>query len=139
LRENLAQSRAAEAAGFSFGYFRASEAPRPAAFRKSATMSNPCQQCGACCAAFRVSFHWVEAPPTLPAELTERLGPQHLCMAGSNSAGPRCAALRGPVGGATACGIYAARPPACREVQAGDDKCRRARARHGLAALAPQR
>src|ERR1700744_2023272 len=101
-------------------------------------MSNPCLSCGACCAAFRVSFHWIEAPPALDSGLIERVDAQHLCMAGTNSASPRCIALRGEVGDATACMAYEARPPACREVQAGDEKCRRARERHGLAPLAEQ-
>ena len=98
-------------------------------------MTNPCQSCGACCAAFRVSFHWVEAPVRLDARLIERLGGQYLCMAGTNAASPRCVALEGPVGGPTRCVAYQARPPACREVQPGDGKCTRARERHGLAPL----
>ncbi|HEY8976849.1 MAG TPA: YkgJ family cysteine cluster protein [Burkholderiaceae bacterium] len=96
-------------------------------------MTNPCLSCGACCAAFRVSFHWVEAPAGLDARLTERIGRQHLCMAGTNAAAPRCIALEGVVGGPTRCTAYDARPPACREVQPGDGKCTRARERHGLA------
>jgi len=98
-------------------------------------MTHPCLSCGACCAAFRVSFHWVEAPAGLDARLTERVDRQHLCMAGTNRAAPRCAALEGEVGGATRCTAYASRPPACREVQVGDEKCGRARARHGLPPL----
>jgi Fe-S-cluster containining protein len=98
-------------------------------------MTNPCLSCGACCAAFRVSFHWVEAPPRLDARWIERVDAQHLCMAGTNSNAPRCIALRGEVGGPTSCAAYEARPPACREVQVGDGKCTRARARYGLMPL----
>ena len=98
-------------------------------------MPNPCLTCGACCAAFRVSFHWVETPPALDVALVERVDRQHLCMAGTNRVSPRCVALRGEVGEPTRCAAYEARPPACRETQAGDEKCRRARARHGLVAL----
>ena len=40
-------------------------------------VSHPCLTCGACCAFFRVSFHWSEADPALggqvPFELTESL------------------------------------------------------------------
>ena len=40
-------------------------------------MSHPCLTCGACCAFFRVSFHWSEADPEMggvvPIELTEPL------------------------------------------------------------------
>ncbi|RBD09468.1 YkgJ family cysteine cluster protein, partial [Xanthomonas oryzae pv. oryzae] len=28
-------------------------------------MAHPCLTCGACCAYFRVSFHWSEADPAL--------------------------------------------------------------------------
>ena len=98
-------------------------------------MTNPCLHCGACCAAFRVSFHWIETPAALDAGLIERVDARHCCMAGTNQASPRCAALRGEVGCPTACAAYEARPPACREVQVGDEKCRRARERHGLAPL----
>ena len=98
-------------------------------------MTNPCLSCGACCAAFRVSFHWVEAPAQLDARWIEHVDAQHLCMAGTNRKAPRCIALRGEVGGPTSCVAYEVRPPACREVQVGDEKCTRARARHGLRPL----
>lgn len=95
-----------------------------------------CLSCGACCMSFRVSFYWAEAEARgLPAALTEQLGPFHACMAGTNAAHPRCAALQGMAGGPVACSVYAQRPAPCREVQPGDDKCERARSRHGLAPL----
>ena len=101
-------------------------------------MTSPCQACGACCAAFRVSFYWAEADATgLPAPLTEQLTPTLACMRGTNAASPHCVALHGSVGTAVACRVYAARPSPCREVQPGDSQCSRARARHGLAALPP--
>ena len=28
--------------------------------------AHPCLRCGACCAAFRVAFHWSEAMPHKP-------------------------------------------------------------------------
>lgn len=95
--------------------------------------TNICQQCGACCASFRVSFYWAEAAESgLPDEAVERLN-QHLsCLAGTNQPQPRCHALVGEVGGTVACSRYAQRPSPCREVQPGDDKCNRARAIHGL-------
>lgn len=40
----------------------------------------------------------------------------------------RCIALRGAVGGDVTCRIYADRPKICRQVQAGDEMCRTARA-----------
>ncbi|MBA4344185.1 MAG: zinc/iron-chelating domain-containing protein [Methylibium sp.] len=102
------------------------------AHQSSATESpNPCLSCGACCASFRVSFYWAEAPG-LPPSLTEQLTPHLSCMRGSNSPAPRCVALQGEIGGPIACSVYADRPPPCRELQVGDDKCQRARALHGL-------
>lgn len=98
--------------------------------------NSACLACGACCMSFRVSFYWAEAEVRgLPPALTEQLGPFHACMAGTNAARPRCAALQGTAGGPVACSVYAQRPAPCREVQPGDEKCERARSRHGLAPL----
>lgn len=97
---------------------------------------NPCLHCGACCATFRVSFYWAEAEALhLPAALTEQLNPFYSCMAGTNRPAPRCHALYGTVGGAVACSVYHQRPSPCHELAAGDEKCNRARARHGLPPL----
>lgn len=84
---------------------------------------NPCLRCGACCATFRVSFYWAEAPE-LPERLTEQVNYFYSCMAGTNRPVPRCQALRGEIGGEVACGVYDKRPPACRELQAGEEKCK---------------
>ncbi|MFN3544480.1 MAG: YkgJ family cysteine cluster protein [Thiobacillus sp.] len=114
-------------------------------------MSNPCQQCGACCATFRVSFYWSEAEPALgggvPPELTKAVSPQRVAMRGTICRPVRCVALEGTVGQAVACRIYAHRPSPCRALEpwdaAGqpDAQCTRARSAHGLAPLpaAPQR
>lgn len=97
---------------------------------------NPCLDCGACCMSYRVSFYWADGEARgLPAALTEQLNPFLVCMAGTNTARPRCAALQGTVGGPVACAVYEQRPEPCREVQPGDEKCRRARGRHGLSPL----
>jgi Fe-S-cluster containining protein len=105
----------------------------------STPTDNPCLSCGACCMAFRASFYWGEASTrAIPEHRTEQVNPHFLCMAGTNAREPRCAALQGPPGGPVACIIYEQRPEPCREVQVGDDKCRRARARHGLLALSPR-
>ena len=102
-----------------------------------------CRRCGACCAAFRVSFYWAGAEAfALPASLVEQISPWYACMVGSNAALPRCQALEGEVGRSVRCTVYAQRPAACREVQAGDDKCQAARQRYGLPAIVavePQR
>ena len=111
-------------------------------------MSHPCQSCGACCAAYRVSFHWSEAEPAaggdgVPAAMAEVLDPFRLAMRGTWARQPHCVALDGEVGTQVRCRIYARRPSPCRELQASwedgtqSPQCDRARAMHGLAPLAP--
>ena len=100
---------------------------------------NICRSCGACCASFRVSFYWVEAPQRgLPNSCVEQVNPYLAGMAGTNQPAPRCRALQGEVGQRVACLVYPLRPSPCRELQPGDEKCNRARAKHGLAALASE-
>ena len=102
-------------------------------------MSHPCQSCGACCASYRVSFHWSETSEhphgQVPAELTSPLPPHRVAMRGTETRPVRCIALQGEVGGAVSCGIYAQRASTCREFTAGDDRCAEARSRHGLPPL----
>ena len=100
---------------------------------------NTCVQCGACCSTYRVSFYWAEAQELgLPDASVQKLTPHLACMAGTNSPQPRCHALSGEVGSLVTCSLYEQRPSACRELQPGEDKCNRARARHGLPALDAQ-
>lgn len=104
--------------------------------------------CGACCAYFRVAFHWSETEAFLggavPPELTSPLDPHRVMMRGTVSAPVRCTALQGEVGVQAACGIYAQRPSVCREVVpawefgAPSVQCDKARVAHGLAVLSPQ-
>ena len=109
-------------------------------------MSNPCLSCGACCAYFRASFHWLETAPSgiTPLELTVRISPQHVAMRGTEHQPPRCIALQGEIGGAVHCSIYALRASPCREFQASwvdgfySERCDRARAAHGLPPLPPE-
>lgn len=108
-------------------------------------VSDPCQQCGACCGHFRVSFYWAEADDgagAIPNALTEPLTPFLRCMRGTNSASHcRCEALSGQIGQSVSCTIYSQRPSTCREFQRYDendshnDACNRARAQYGLAPL----
>ncbi|HEY8509902.1 MAG TPA: YkgJ family cysteine cluster protein [Steroidobacteraceae bacterium] len=92
-----------------------------------------CLQCGACCAFYRVSFYWAEAAQNgLPDSHIEKLNPHLACMAGTNRPEPRCCALRGEIGRRVMCSVYPQRPSPCREVQPGDEKCNKARDRHGL-------
>lgn len=95
-----------------------------------------CQQCGACCAFFRVSFYWAEADDapggTVPAHLTTDISPHHRCMQGTQAKPARCVSLVGEVGRQVGCGIYTQRSSSCKEVMPGDEQCLKARRHHGL-------
>src|SRR5690606_40699314 len=102
-------------------------------------MTNPCLTCGACCAHYRVSFHWSETERFLggvtPPELTEKITPHRVAMRGTcGGSAPRCIALEGQVGVDVRCTIYEKRPTPCRELEASwhgggpSDGCDRARA-----------
>ncbi|MDT9000656.1 YkgJ family cysteine cluster protein [Paucibacter sp. APW11] len=93
-----------------------------------------CTRCGACCAQYRVSFYWAEAAARgLDEALTESLNPWLSCMKGTSSKQPRCVALAGTIGEQVACTVYEQRPEVCRELQAGQPQCLKARAAFGLA------
>lgn len=98
--------------------------------------SESCQQCGACCATYRVAFgvDETDAEPggRVPASLTEPYGAHVVCMRGTASEPARCAALGGRVGEAVKCHIYEWRPGPCHELLAGSDGCNHARRRWGL-------
>ncbi|HET8870703.1 MAG TPA: YkgJ family cysteine cluster protein [Aquabacterium sp.] len=100
---------------------------------------NVCQRCGACCAYFRVSFYWAEADDapggTVPVGLTEPVTPHIRCMQGTQGKQPRCTALVGEIGQSVGCSIYPLRSSSCQELQAGDDKCLKARRHHGLPSI----
>lgn len=101
--------------------------------------SSTCVTCGACCASFRVSFHWSEADPVqggrVPLDLVEPVGSLFLCMKGTSVRGGRCDALRGEIGREVACSIYDCRSTTCREFGDDLDRCDHARAQHGLPPL----
>jgi Fe-S-cluster containining protein len=106
---------------------------------------NPCQRCGACCAAFRVSFYSGEVDDmpggTVPAGLVEQIGPSRACMLGTAAAPVRCRALHGEIGREVSCAIYEFRPSPCREfapfavLGTADERCTEARRKYGLAPL----
>jgi Fe-S-cluster containining protein len=100
------------------------------ATRMQADASALCQTCGACCAYSR---EWPRFSTEADADL-ERIPPAFVdeSQGRMRCDGDRCSALRGEVGVATACAIYAVRPEVCRTCRPGDDECRTARARHGL-------
>lgn len=109
-----------------------------------ATATNPCLTCGACCATYRVSFHWLELRSgggTVPDELAGQLTPHLAYMQGTNGKRIRCVALDGEPGCNVACTVYEHRPTPCREFRYSgedgirDERCEQARARHGLPPL----
>lgn len=108
-------------------------------------VENPCTTCGACCAAFRATFHWSEADDaggTVPVGMTVDIDPFRRAMRGTQHVAPRCVALEGELGCQVSCTIYEQRPTVCREFTiAGEDglandKCDRARRSIGLSPLA---
>jgi uncharacterized protein len=95
---------------------------------------SPCQSCGACCS---YSSNWPRF--TIEEEAALDLIPPEFVnekLSGMRCDGDRCGALKGKVGEATACEIYAIRPDVCRTCMPGDAECDMARRKHGLAALA---
>lgn len=72
----------------------------------------------------------------VPEGLAVEVTPSMCRMRGTDHARPRCSALVGRVGEKASCGIYEWRPSPCREFEAGSDACNKARAGHGLAAIA---
>ena len=124
--------------------------PRPVAptlVAPAVPVSHPCLSCGACCAHFRVSFHWSEAEPgmggAVPIELTEPLRSHERVMRGTSQAAPRCVALDAQIGVYSRCGIHDRRPSVCAAVPASWEfgaasaQCDKARLAHGLPALTP--
>ncbi|AXK40374.1 YkgJ family cysteine cluster protein [Crenobacter cavernae] len=100
--------------------------------------------CGACCAAFRVTFHRSELDSEgglVPSGLADLETASLARLRGTDYANPRCRALVGKIGEEVHCGIYKERPSPCREfaprsaIGVYDDACNRARARHGLPPL----
>lgn len=107
-------------------------------------MIHPCQKCGACCAYFRVSFHWSEILPesfSVPEALTEKISLHQSAMKGTNQKNPRCVSLLGEVGQTIHCEIYENRPDPCRtflpsfENGERNERCEKARTGHGLKIL----
>ncbi|MGZ3727172.1 MAG: YkgJ family cysteine cluster protein [Pseudobdellovibrio sp.] len=105
---------------------------------------HPCLSCGACCAFFRVSFHWTETAAEshgVPIALTNQISPYMNAMNGTNQAEPSCVALKGVIGEATSCSIYERRPDCCRSFKASfedgtrNTRCEEARLSKGLKGL----
>ena len=110
--------------------------------------AHPCLTCGACCAFFRVSFHWSEADAALggvvPFDLTEPLRTHERVMRGTSQSHPRCVAQDADIGKYSSCSIHDRRPSVCALVPASYEfgeasaQCDKARIAHGLHALTPE-
>ncbi len=107
---------------------------------------HPCLSCGACCAFFRVSFHWTETAAEshgVPIALTKPISQYMNAMDGTDQLKPICVALRGVVGESTSCSIYEKRPNCCRLFKASfedgsiNESCDEARLSKGLKVLRP--
>jgi uncharacterized protein len=109
----------------------------------SESTSDVCQDCGACCAHYRVSFFWGESDAhpggTVPHRMTIPITPHRVAMRGTECSSVRsplrCVALEGEVGRKVGCSIYPQRSSTCREFAAWTPECDKARGAYGLAPL----
>ncbi len=108
---------------------------------------HPCLQCGACCAFFRVSFHWSETSIEsygTPVGMTTQISPYMNAMIGTDQKKPSCMALKGVIGKSVSCEIYDQRPNCCRLFRASfedgelNSSCEEARASKGLKPLSKE-
>ena len=97
-----------------------------------------CQNCGACCASYRVQFAVYELDEmggSVPAQWTEDVNGTTCRMRGTGEVPIRCVALSGTVGRQVGCTLYHQRPSPCAELAEGSYACNKARARHNLAPI----
>lgn len=109
---------------------------------------NPCVGCGACCAFFRAAFHSLECESlggTVPDHTVEQITPHLVVMKGTTGSNPRCINLTGEIGKSAFCTGYTTRSSTCRDEFPGsyqygehNERCDRARAKHGLRPLTPE-
>lgn len=95
-----------------------------------------CRQCGACCAYFQqIPVLIVDATPRALTWAVwddgDRDGERLRWLRREPVAG-RCVALDGRVGERVSCSIYELRPQACREFEAGSDRCYALRRMYGI-------
>lgn len=116
------------------------------------TNVHPCIQCGACCAAFRVSFPAQEMSIggswQVPSTMVENndikkngIGVVCTLKGTDKKHRPACQALEGTIGKRVNCRIYYNRPSTCRNFLASYEdgihrpRCDEARIKHGLRPL----
>ncbi|MEE9099972.1 YkgJ family cysteine cluster protein [Pseudomonas sp. QE6] len=108
--------------------------------------NNPCLNCGACCAHFRVSFYFGECQSSggvVPDEQVVQVSPYMVAMRGTEVRPVRCVGLLGDVGCGVRCTMYEQRSSTCREFEASwtdgvhNPNCDAARAAYGLPPLTP--
>jgi hypothetical protein len=80
-------------------------------------------------------------PYNVPKDVTEKIDAKTRAILGTNEVRPRCVALKGRIGHAVECTIYANRPSCCREYKASledgmrNSRCDEARRGKGLRPL----
>lgn len=109
--------------------------------------NNPCVGCGACCAYYRASFYWgecVSGRGTVPDDTVVQISPHHVAMKGTEGSSPYCINLTGVIGENAFCSGYATRSSSCRDdfpasFENGErnERCDKARTKHGLRELTP--
>ena len=112
---------------------------------KIGAMAHPCISCGACCAYYRVSFHWREGSDVMedgvPLETCMDWNSTLRVMRGTQTQPIRCHQLQGRIGETVMCVIYQQRPSPCRDLWPSfehgqpNEQCDRARKHHGLSPL----
>jgi hypothetical protein len=97
----------------------------------AAAAASLCRSCGACCAYSR---DWPRFTTETDAAI-DRIAGKFVDdeLGRMRCEGDRCSALMGCVGTSTSCAVYAVRPEVCRACTPGDEACRMARQRFGLA------
>jgi len=88
-----------------------------------------CQTCGACC-GYKWSWPVLRRDRSDAGGIPPELVREDLPLL--RTVGNRCAALVGEIGSSVRCGIYGARPMACRKFEPGGVLCREARRALGL-------
>jgi len=104
--------------------------------------ANICQNCGACCAIYKVLFLSEETDDhvngVVPVQDTVTFDDVRSAMRGTEGFCKRCVALDGNIGHHVHCKIYANRPSVCQTFRASweaggsNPNCDRARASFGL-------